>query len=77
MITNNHLNIYPNPTSNQLRIDTELKPSEITIIDITGKTIMTTKQNTNIINVVDLSKGIYFIQLITEEGTVTEKFVKQ
>ncbi|PCI98113.1 MAG: hypothetical protein COB15_06350, partial [Flavobacteriales bacterium] len=44
---------------------------------ITGKIIMTTKQNTNTINVTDLSDGIYFIQLITDERTLTKKFVKQ
>ena len=74
---NSDINIYPNPASNQLTVDTGLKLSEITIIDITGKIIMTIKQNTNIINVADLSDGIYFIQLITMEGTITKKFVKQ
>ncbi len=38
---------------------------------------MSIKQNTNVINVTDLSDGIYFIKLITDEGTVTKKFVKQ
>jgi uncharacterized repeat protein (TIGR01451 family) len=71
------INIYPNPTSNQFTIDTELEISEITIIDITGKNIRTIKQNTKTINVADLSNGIYFIQLITEERTITKKFVKQ
>jgi PKD repeat protein len=74
---NSGINVYPNPTSNQLTVDTELKLSKITIIDITGKMIMTTKGNTNTINVADLSDGIYFIQLITEEITITKKFVKQ
>jgi PKD repeat protein len=74
---NSNINIYPNPTSNQLTINTELKLSEITIIDITGKTMITTKQNTNIINVADLSDGIYFIKLVVEERTITKKFVKQ
>ena len=72
-----NLVLYPNPVSHQLSIDTELKLSKITIIDITGKIIMTTKGNTNTINVADLSDGIYFIQLITEERTLTKKFVKQ
>ena len=71
------LNLYPNPTSIQLTIDTELEISETTIIDITGKNIRSIKQNTNTINVADLSKGIYFIKLVTDEGTITKKFVKQ
>ncbi|MCB9336160.1 MAG: T9SS type A sorting domain-containing protein [Flavobacteriales bacterium] len=74
---NSDINIYPNPTSHQLTIDTELKLSETTIIDITGKMISTTKQNANIINVADLSSGVYFIKLITEKRIITKKFIKQ
>jgi len=74
---NSEINIYPNPTSNQLTIDTELNISEVKIIDITSKVIMTTKENINTINVADLSNGIYFINLITEERIITRKFVKQ
>lgn len=71
------ISIYPNPTSNNLSIDTELEISEITIIDITGKIIMKTRQNINDVSVADLSNGIYFIKLITNEKTITQKFVKQ
>ncbi|NQX98152.1 MAG: T9SS type A sorting domain-containing protein [Flavobacteriales bacterium] len=70
------INLYPNPVSSQLLIDSELEINEIHIIDVAGKMIVSTKQNTNIINVSDLSNGIYFIQLITEEITITKKFVK-
>jgi PKD repeat protein len=74
---NTEIEIYPNPTSNQLTIDTELKLRETTIIDITGKIIMRSKVNTNTINVAGLSDGIYFIKLVVEERTITKKFVKQ
>jgi hypothetical protein len=77
MMSNNGTEIYPNPTSSQLIIDTELDINKIKIIDITGKIIMITKENINTINLVDLSDGIYFIQLITENRTITKKFVKQ
>lgn len=69
--------IYPNPTSHQLTIDTKLDLSEITIIDITGKSIKSIKENTKVVNVTSLSNGIYFIKLVTDEGTITKKFVKQ
>jgi Leucine-rich repeat (LRR) protein len=74
---NSEVIIYPNPTSHQLSIETELDLREITIIDITGKIVMSTKKNTNIINVTNLSDGIYFIKLVVEERTITKKFVKQ
>jgi photosystem II stability/assembly factor-like uncharacterized protein len=71
------IEIFPNPTSNQLTIDTELGINEIKIIDITGKPIKAIKQNTNVVNIADLSNGIYFIKLITDEEIITKKFVKQ
>ena len=73
----NQIYFYPNPTSNQISIDTKLDISEIIIIDITGKIIMITKQHTNVVNVADLLNGIYFIKLITDERIITKKFVKQ
>jgi PKD repeat protein len=74
---NTEVRIFPNPTSNQLSIDTDLEISVITILDLTGKMILTTKQNTKTLSVADLSNGIYFIKLVTDEGTITKKFVKQ
>lgn len=72
------LNIYPNPTSNQLSIiGNPLVINEINLIDITGKTLKTIRQNLDVINVTDLPNGIYFIQLITDEKVITKKFVKQ
>ena len=68
---------YPNPTSNQLIIDSEQKINEISIIDITGKTLKVYTTNLNAINVSDLPSGIYFIKLITNEKTITKKLVKQ
>lgn len=76
-IVSNPISLYPNPTSNELTIDTEQKISEVSIIDITGKIIMITKQNTKTINVSDLSNGLYFIKLSTGERTITKKFLKQ
>jgi len=70
------ISIYPNPTSHQLSVDTELAINEINVIDITGKTIKTINQNTNTLDVADLTAGIYFIKLITNERTITKKFVK-
>jgi hypothetical protein len=69
--------IYPNPASEQLTIVSDQTIHESIIIDITGKAIKSIKENTKVINVDYLSSGIYFIKLITNEGTITKKFVKQ
>jgi hypothetical protein len=70
--------IYPNPTSSKLSIKSNtLTIEEINIIDFTGKKLKTITQNFDEINVIDLLSGIYFIQITTEKGTLSEKFVKQ
>lgn len=71
------ITIYPNPTSNQLIIDSEQKINEISIIDITGKTLRVYTTSLNSINVSDLPSGIYFIKLITNENTITKKLIKE
>ena len=77
-IKEDRLILYPNPTSNQLTIGAKLGVNNtLKIIDISGKTIKTIVTDLNIINVADLSDGIYFIKLITKERTITKKFVKQ
>ncbi len=70
-------NIYPNPVLNQLTIDTELAISQVSIIDLSGRTVTTTSQQTKLADVTYLHSGIYFIKVITEENTITKKFVKQ
>lgn len=76
-INKDNLIIYPNPASHQLIIETDLMINRIDIMDITGKMIKTIKENTSIINIVDIPNGIYFIMLNTDEMIITRKFIKQ
>jgi len=73
----NNLSIFPNPLSSTLTIDSELYIKRINILDITGKTIKAIQEGVNTINVTEIPSGVYFIQLITDEGIITEKIVKQ
>ena len=70
------LSIFPNPTSEQLTIDTKLKLKEIHIMDLSGKMV---KQFTpaKSLNVSDIPNGIYFIKIMGEKNMVIKKFVKQ
>lgn len=69
--------LYPNPTSTQLTIDTQLKIKEIVVTDLTGKIIKSLIPKSNIINVSDLSNGIYFIKIVGEDETAIQKFMKE
>jgi Leucine-rich repeat (LRR) protein len=72
-----NFNIYPNPVLNQITIDTELAISNVSISDLTGKTITIINKKRKLLDVSPLPSGIYFIKIITEENTITKKFVKQ
>ena len=80
--------VYPNPTTSDLNIKFELQNSSkvnISIMDISGRVVSTVLQNelsagTHVYshNVsTQLSKGMYFITLQTEQGMITQKLVVQ
>jgi hypothetical protein len=78
--------IYPNPASTELRIQsrvlgTELKIKTVQIFNILGEEIFQSRVSNLAsqipLNVSDLLPGLYFIKLLTENGTMAAKFVKQ
>ena len=75
---NNQIAVYPNPVKNQLIIiHGELKMETINIIDVTGKLLKTVIPTTNTIDVSDLGRGMYFLQIQTENEIATSKFLKR
>lgn len=79
-ISSTTLNLYPNPTSNTLVIDSEnLKEFSIKIFSSTGVLVYEAIKNTNdIINVSNLSSGVYFVQLNDGSSNLSSlKFIKQ
>jgi hypothetical protein len=71
------LNVYPNPTQNQLHL-TFMPNSRITLIqlfDLQGKIVLTERRETNTLSVSHLKNGVYFLKVIGENGVSTEKVV--
>lgn len=73
-----NFNMYPNPTTDVLNIASKngSEVKEITITDLTGKKVKSI-QNTTSINVSDLASGTYLIDITTNEGKGSSKFVKK
>ena len=70
---------YPNPATNNLYIEASAKINEVRLYNLMGQSIKTTTVNGNFATC-DLSQapaGIYFVQVITENGSATEKIIKQ
>lgn len=72
---------FPNPVRNSLTVESESPISEITICDLTGRTMMVSKnrQPSQLynLNTSSLPAGIYMLKVITRHGTRTAKLVKQ
>ncbi|MFC2111085.1 T9SS type A sorting domain-containing protein [Bacteroidota bacterium] len=76
---NSEFNIYPNPANNELIIKyVDYNPIQIHIYNVAGILIKEIELNNskNKIEISDLKIGIYFIQIISDNGITTKKFVK-
>jgi len=71
-----NLEIYPNPTSDILNIQTEQKISKIEILDTSGKLLKSNSGSGKTINVSNLSKGIYLIKIYADKNIINSKFIK-
>ena len=76
------IKIYPNPSSGniQLELNSEIKSGTISVIHISGKLILEKQFNNTSLLSFDLtrfSKGMYILQLISEEGKSNHKIIIQ
>jgi len=72
-----NLNVFPNPVTSTLHIETNLKNIlEIDIFNAGGQLIIKKQNEFSEINTNDLNKGIYFIRVKTSKGILTRKFLK-
>ena len=81
-LTENDLNIYPNPVSDQLAVSLRTNNFQVTsmaVYDINGKLVRTQAVSDNQIemNTQDLAAGSYFLRLSDGKSCVTTKFVKK
>ena len=75
-IATHNLNIYPNPAINTLHIDSENAISKVTVLSVSGKSIITSMENT--IDVSALSTGIYLLKIeLANSQVIFDKFLKK
>lgn len=70
-----NFNIYPNPTSDILNINLEnnLVLEQVTVYNNLGQVVK--KATENVINVSQFSKGLYFVEVTTNQGKATKKVI--
>ncbi|MCW4469336.1 T9SS type A sorting domain-containing protein [Flavobacterium sp. MFBS3-15] len=73
-IANNTFAMYPNPTTGILNFSTQ-EPVDVTVVDLTGKTVFTAKgiENGGNVNLGSLQSGMYVAKI---KGLTTEKIEK-
>jgi hypothetical protein len=64
------INIYPNPFNDTLKISDIKDVKSITITDAVGRVIETIEKPLSTLELNDLQKGIYFVNLHFKDGTV-------
>jgi trimeric autotransporter adhesin len=75
------IEVFPNPVLNKLSIEIHalLPPFEVRIFDVLGRTFLTQSFDSQAINidVKQLIKGQYFVEISTKELTVIRKIIKK
>jgi hypothetical protein len=80
-------NVYPNPTTGATTIDYSLvNASDVTVevVDITGKVVYAVNNGTQVagdytvsFDAAGYSNGVYYVNITSNESTVTKKFIKK
>lgn len=68
-------NVYPNPASDILNIQTAESITNVTAYNISGQKVL--QANTQTLNVSALKAGVYILKVETLKGSATLKFVKK
>ncbi len=72
-----NLKFYPNPAKNILYFEVEnASIQSVKIIDSYGKIVNKTSISTHQIYINNLSNGIYLLQIETDKGNISKKFIK-
>ena len=70
--------VYPNPVSDMLFIEAEIEVEEVAIFDVYGRQQnLSNSALSNSIDVSSLNNGIYFLKVVTSEGEVVKRFIKE
>lgn len=72
------ITLFPNPTSTFISVHSEIMLFEkIEIYSVLGKKVKSVQSNFKHITVTDLSKGVYFIKIMSQNRAVTKKLLKK
>ncbi|MDO5981274.1 T9SS type A sorting domain-containing protein [Flavivirga spongiicola] len=73
-----YFNIYPNPTNDKIYISSKkgVNVDGVSIYSITGKLLLNDRVSTKEIDLNQFPKGMYFLNILSDKGSVTKKVIK-
>ncbi|MBU3011632.1 T9SS type A sorting domain-containing protein [Polaribacter vadi] len=75
-----NVSIFPNPTKGFINIKSDEKPTKVTIYNLLGKKVTTINKSElkeDVVDISNLSKGIYLMKILIENTTKTIKIIKE
>ena len=69
--------IKPNPATNNITITADYNFHTIEVLSFLGQIVLSQPNTDNTLDVSNLTNGVYFVRIISENGTNVKKFVKQ
>lgn len=66
---------YPNPTQNEVRFSADFVPEKVVIRSLSGQVLQALQPNDNRLELGNLSKGIYFLEMIRNDQRITRKVI--
>jgi len=73
----NQFCVFPNPVKTSLTLKNGQIGMKYEITDINGRLIFKGMNQTNLIDVSELQKGIYFLRIVSKDGESVLKFIKE
>ena len=70
------VSVYPNPVRNTLFVKTNAPVQKLEMMDLLGKTMLV-EESVESVDMSQFRAGIYLIRITTDQGTVTQKVIKQ
>jgi hypothetical protein len=67
--------LYPNPTSNNIQIITDLIIDNIEVIDNSGQVVLQSEKTD--LDISSLTSGVYFVRIYSDNQTIMKKIIKE
>jgi hypothetical protein len=75
----NRLSVYPNPTSNNIKIVSEKVMNQVTVYNLFGQTVFTKKIDAEnaTIDLSSFANGVYMLKISSDNSSIIKKIIKE